>query len=209
MKKRRLVKSVILIISVLILWNGLGGYEKMYYIPSENLYINICLSAISNHYYIFFGKGRNSDTSFSANWIECKNYGRNQFLTLQFDPTAPDYVYNWMNKIFPAQGFTKKLDGSNIIYIQGEVDAITRVHSESLRFMLFHSVENWSGPQEFPEYAIGDYPVYDNHDFELLMYDDKSSVDSIKIIKMPPLWSKRLTKTGWIRKASRRGLTEL
>ena len=209
MKKRRLGKSVVLIIAVLILWNGLGGHEKMYYIPSENLYISVCRSPVSNHYYMFFGKDQDLDASFSANWIECKNYGRNQFLTLQFDPTAPDYVYNWINKSLPAQGFTKKLDGSNIIYIQGGVDAITRVHSDSLRFMLFHSVENWSGPQEFHEYGIGDYPVYDNHDFELLMYDDKSSVDSIKIIKMTPLWSKRLTKTGWIRKASRRDLTEL
>lgn len=62
--------------------------------------------------------------------------------------------------------------------------------------MLFHSVENWSGPQEFPEYDIGDYPLYDNHTFELLMYDDRSPNDTVNIIKMTPIWSKRLTKTG-------------
>ena len=108
-----------------------------------------------------------------------------------------------MYKSFPAQGFTRKPRGSNIIYIQGSVDAITKVHSESLRFMLFHSVENWSGPREFPEYNIGDYPKYNNPDFELLMYDDRSPYNTINIIKLTPIWSKRLSKTGWIRKVFR------
>lgn len=206
MKKSRLVKLVFFVIAVLYLFNSWSGRESLYYIPSENLYISICLSPISNNYYLFFSKDYISDTTFATNWIKCKNYGRNQFLTLQFDPAAPDYVYNWMYKSFPAQGFTRKPRGSNIIYIQGSVDAITKVHSESLRFMLFHSVENWSGPQEFPEYDIGDYPLYDNHTFELLMYDDRSPNDTVNIIKMTPIWSKRLTKTGWIRKASRRSL---
>ena len=81
--------------------------------------------------------------------------------------------------------------------------AITKVHSEPLRFMLFHSVENWSGPREFPEYNIGDYPKYNNPDFELLMYDDRSPYNTINIIKLTPIWSKRLSKTGWIRKVFR------
>lgn len=203
MKKSGIAKLLVFIIAVLYLFNSWGGRECMYYIPSEKLYISVCLSPISNNYYLFFNKDHISGTTTATNWIRCKNYGRNQFLTLQFVPTAPDYVYNWMHRSFPAQGFSKKPNGSNIIYIQGGVDAITKVHSESLRFMLFHSVENWSGPREFPEYNIGDSPNYNNPDFELLMYDDRSPYNTINIIKLTPIWSKRLSKTGWILKVFR------
>ena len=178
MKKSGIAKLLVFIIAVLYLFNSWGGRECMYYIPSEKLYISVCLSPISNNYYLFFNKDHISG------------------------PT-PDYVYNWMHRSFPAQGFSKKPNGSNIIYIQGGVDAITKVHSESLRFMLFHSVENWSGPREFPEYNIGDSPNYNNPDFELLMYDDRSPYNTINIIKLTPIWSKRLSKTGWIRKVFR------
>lgn len=208
-KKIKIAKLMASIIAVLLLLNIWGGRERLYYIPSEKLYISVCLSPISNHYYLFFSKDGDSDAAFATNWIKCRNYGRNQFLTLQFDSTAPDYVYNWMYKRYPASGFSRKTKGSDIIYIQGSVGAIMEVHSESLRFMLFNPVEYWSSPREFPEYNIGDYPVYNNHNFELLMYDDKSSDEAINIIEMTPIRRKRFTKTGWIHLSSRRGLTAL
>lgn len=208
-KKIRIAKLMASIIAVLFLLNIWGGRERLYYIPSEKLYISVCLSPISNHYYLFFSKDGDSDAAFATNWIKCRNDGSNQFLTLQFDSTAPDYVYNWIYNRYSASGFSRKAQGSDIIYIQGRVESIMEVHSESLRFMLFNPVEGWSGPREFPEYNIGDYPFYNNQNFELLMYDDSSSDDAINIIKMVPIWSKWFTKVGWIHLSLHRGLTEL
>lgn len=207
-QKSKIIMVIMLISIVLLLLRMREGLEKMYYIPSEDMYISVCQAAVSYNYYIFFSKGHCVDASFSDNWIKCDSYGRNQFLTLQFDPDAPDYVYNYLNRGSADLGFSRKIKDTNAIFIQGSVEAIMKVHSESFRFMIFNSIEDWSGPNEFPEYGIGDYPPYNNPGFELLLYDEKSSPDSIKISKKIPVWSKRLTIIGWLRKAARRGIAE-
>jgi hypothetical protein len=206
--KKRIFKWLLFITAVIFLWGVRGGRENMYYIPSRNISISVCSSMISNNYYVFFSKDGDSDMGLSSNWIKCDSYGRNQFLIFQFDSSAPDSVYNNLYKTTPPYGFSRKAEGTDIVYIQGSVESIINVHSETLRFMLFNHVENWSGPQEFPEYKIGGYPVYDNPYFELLMYNDNESDGLTSIVKMIPVWSKHQTKFGWMCKALRRGLSE-
>lgn len=173
----------------------------MYYVHSHNMSINLCLSPISDHYYLFFSEGNDTDESF-GNWIKCKNYGRNQFLLLQINAIIPDSAY--INK--PGSGFLKRQVPLHSINIQGDVESITKTHSESLRFLLMDPVESRRPPREFPEFNLGDYPAYNNPEFTLLMYDDKITDGEHNIIKLTPERRRRLTKSGWIIKAYKQGL---
>lgn len=200
-KKNKITILIFFAAIVLLTINNCGGYESIYYVQSHNLYINLCLSPVSNYYYLFFRKGDDTD-ELSGNWIKCKNYGRNQFLLLQINAIIPDSAY--INQ--PGNGFQKGQAILHSISIQGDVESITKTHSESLRLSLMDPIESRRLPREFPEFSIGNFPVYNNPEFTLLMYDDKIPDGEHNIIKLTPERRRGLAKSRWIIKASKWGL---